>query len=98
MVRTGTDNRGAVTSSTPVTRTFAAIAVGDDTGRISPIGPPVTVRCGRMRLARKAAGPWCGISRCLFVPACLYLPVVTAGSDSWRGFCVTDTRDTALPT
>jgi hypothetical protein len=69
MIRTGTDNRGAVTSSMPVTRTYTAIALGDDTGGISPIGPPVTVRCGRMSLARKAAAPWCGISRCLFVPA-----------------------------
>jgi len=43
MVRTGTDNHGPVINFTPVTRTYSAIAVGDDAGPISPIGPPVTV-------------------------------------------------------
>src|SRR5689334_6555206 len=46
-----------------------------------------------MSLAGKAAAPGAASPA-----ACLYLPDVTAGSDSWRGFCVTDTRDTALPT
>jgi hypothetical protein len=42
MVRTGTDIYRAVTSLTPVTRTYITIAIGDDTGQISPIGPPAT--------------------------------------------------------